>query len=148
MARSSRNSGPDAAADINITPFVDVILVLLIVFMVAAPMLEQGLDVNLPQTAAQQLNKENDKINLKVSVDKEQRIMVINSSDEDKEGRIVPPTELKALMESYAPHSDNLTVNVEADAALEYGFLAQVMSTIKQANVKKVNLLTRPISSD
>src|SRR5689334_12860339 len=90
-----------AMSDINITPLVDVMLVLLIVFMVAAPMLDQGLDVNLPQTAAEPIEPSKDKITITVSIDKDQRIMVDKSGDEDQ-GKLVPPTELKNLMMNYA----------------------------------------------
>jgi len=131
-------------SDINITPLVDVMLVLLIVFMVAAPMLDQGLDVNLPQTAAEQLDPPKDKITITVSVDKDQRIMVNKSGDEDASGKLVPPTELKNIMKAYAANPATVTVNVEADASLQYGYLARVVSTIKQAGIKAVNLVTQP----
>ncbi len=136
---------PSAVSDINITPLVDVMLVLLIVFMVAAPMLDQGLDVNLPQTAAEQLKPDKDKITITVSVDKDQRIMVNKSGDDDASGKLVPPTELKAMMMAYAANPDLVTVNVEADASLQYGYLARVMSTIKSAKIKTVNLVTQPM---
>lgn len=135
---------PSAVSDINITPLVDVMLVLLIVFMVAAPMLDQGLDVNLPQTAAEQLDPPKDKITITVSVDKDQRIMVNKSGDEDASGKLVPPTELKNIMKAYAANPATVTVNVEADASLQYGYLARVVSTIKQAGIKAVNLVTQP----
>ena len=136
---------PSAVSDINITPLVDVMLVLLIVFMVAAPMLDQGLDVNLPQTAAEQLNPPKDKITITVSVDKDQRIMVNKSGDEDQSGKLVPPTELKNIMKAYAANPATVTVNVEADASLQYGYLAKVVSTIKTAGIKAVNLVTQPM---
>jgi len=136
---------PSAVSDINITPLVDVMLVLLIVFMVAAPMLDQGLDVNLPQTAAEQLKPDTEKITITVSVDKDQRIMVNKSGDDDESGKLVPPTELKAMMMAYAANPDLVTVNVEADASLQYGYLARVMSTIKSAKIKTVNLVTQPM---
>lgn len=136
---------PSAVSDINITPLVDVMLVLLIVFMVAAPMLDQGLDVNLPQTAAEQLDPPKDKITITVSVDKDQRIMVNKSGDEDASGKLVPPTELKNIMKAYAANPATVTVNVEADASLQYGYLARVVSTIKQAGIKAVNLVTQPL---
>jgi len=139
---------PSAVSDINITPLVDVMLVLLIVFMVAAPMLDQGLDVNLPQTASEQIKPDKEKIVLTVSVDKEQRIMVNLAGDKDAQGgdvpgKLVAPTELKAMMQAYAANPDLVTVNVEADASLQYGYLAKVMATIKSAKIKTVNLLTQ-----
>jgi len=135
---------PTAVSDINITPLVDVMLVLLIVFMVAAPMLDQGLDVNLPQTAAEPIEPNKDKVTITVSVDKDQRIMVNKAGDDDKSGKLVPPTELKNMMKAYVTSAANVTVNVEADAALQYGYLARVVSTIKQAGIKVVNLITQP----
>jgi biopolymer transport protein TolR len=136
---------PSAMSDINITPLVDVMLVLLIVFMVAAPMLDQGLDVNLPQTAAEPIEPPKDKITITVSVDKDQRIMVNKAGDEDQSGKLVPPTELKNMMLAYAANPALVTVNVEADASLQYGYLARVISTIKSAKIKNVNLVTQPL---
>ena len=136
---------PSAVSDINITPLVDVMLVLLIVFMVAAPMLDQGLDVNLPQTAAEPVEPAKDKITITVSVDKDQRIMVNKAGDDDQSGKLVPPTELKAMMQAYAASPEAVTVNVEADSSLQYGYLAKVMSTIKAAKIKNVNLITQPL---
>ncbi len=136
---------PSAVSDINITPLVDVMLVLLIVFMVAAPMLDQGLDVNLPQTAAEPIEPPPDKITITVSVDKDQRIMVNKAGDDDASGKLVPPTELKNMMMSYAANPALVTVNVEADASLQYGYLARVISTIKSAKIKNVNLVTQPL---
>ena len=108
-------------------------------------MLDQGLDVNLPQTAAEQLNPPKDKITITVSVDKDQRIMVNKSGDDDQSGKLVPPQELKAMMQAYAANPDLVTVNVEADASLQYGYLARVMATIKSAKIKNVNLVTQPM---
>ena len=139
---------PSANSDINITPLVDVMLVLLIVFMVAAPMMDQGLDVDLPQTSAQPIEQKQDKITITVSVDKDQRIMVNKAGDEDQSGKLVPPTELKNMMKAYAANPATVTVNVEADASLQYGYLARVISTIKGANIKKVNLVTQPRQDD
>ncbi|MBL8783884.1 MAG: ExbD/TolR family protein [Deltaproteobacteria bacterium] len=134
---------PSAQADINITPLVDVMLVLLIVFMISAPMLEQGLDVNLPQAAAETLEPPKEKTIITVAVDKEQRIVVNQSGDKDG-GKLVAPTELKNIMKAYAANPNTVVVNVEADAALQYGFLAKVISTIRKAGVKEVNLVTQP----
>jgi biopolymer transport protein TolR len=136
---------PAAVSDINITPLVDVMLVLLIVFMVAAPMLDQGLDVNLPQTAAEPVEPTPDKITITVSVDKDQRIMVNKVGDVEASGKLVPPTELKNMMLAYAANPALVTVNVEADASLQYGYLARVIGTIKSAKIKNVNLITQPL---
>ena len=71
--------------------------------------------------------------------------MVNKSGDDDESGKLVPPTELKAMMMAYAANPDLVTVNVEADASLQYGYLARVMSTIKSAKIKTVNLVTQPM---
>lgn len=152
MAESVSSGGggktPSAKADINITPLVDVMLVLLIVFMVAAPMLEQGVEINLPQAAAETLEPPpKDKTIIKLAVDRDQRIILSyanQQSNTQESGRIIPPAELGNEMKRIASNPGMVEVNVEADASLQYGYLAKVMATVRRSGIKKVNLVTQP----
>jgi len=139
---------PAAKPEINITPLVDVMLVLLIVFMVAAPMLEQGVEINLPQAAAETIDPPpSDKTIIKLAVDRDQRIILsfANASTNTQEsGRVIPPAELGNEMKRIASNPGQVEVNVEADASLQYGYLAKVMATVRRSGIKKVNLITQP----
>lgn len=154
MAESVSSGGggktPPAKPDINITPLVDVMLVLLIVFMVAAPMLEQGVEINLPQAAAESIEPPpSDKTVIKLAVDRDQRIIMSYASQkdgptEDGRAKVIPPAELEATMKRVASNPGMVEVNVEADASLQYGYLAKVMATVRRSGIKKVNLVTQP----
>lgn len=135
---------PSANADINITPLVDVMLVLIIVFMVSAPMLEQGVEINLPQAAASTLNPPDaNNVVVKLAIDRDQRIIMSRSDSEEKRGQVITPAQLEGEMKSIGANP-NATVNVEADASLQYGYIAKVMATVRRAGVSKVNLVTQP----
>jgi biopolymer transport protein TolR len=151
MAESVSSGGggktPSAKADINITPLVDVMLVLLIVFMVAAPMLEQGVEINLPQAAAESIEPPpKDKTIIKLAVDRDQRIILsyVIPNENPSSGKVIPPAELGNMMKSIASNPGTVEVNVEADASLQYGYLAKVMATVRRSGIKKVNLITQP----
>ncbi len=125
--------GPQANADINVTPLVDVMLVLLIVFMVSAPMLEQGVEINLPQAAAQQLNppKDQEKIIVTVAIDRDERIILSQSGDKSG-GSAVPADKLKDKIKELTANPNVVEFNVKGDASLKYGFLAQVLATVRR----------------
>jgi biopolymer transport protein TolR len=121
-------------ADINMTPFIDVMLVLLIVFMVAAPLLTSGVPLDLPQTAAKPLNIDQKPITL--SVDERGRIFL--NEDELKEDEIV------ARLQAVAKAGVEERIYVRGAKKVDYGRVAQVMSVITSAGFKKVALVTEP----
>jgi len=120
-------------SDINVTPFVDVMLVLLVIFMVTAPMLSQGLPVNLPQAPAQALVSQKP---LVVSINRDQAIYL-----DDR------PVGLNDLARAVAPLSQEnkgLEVLLKSDREVPYGLVVQVMSALSQAGVEKLGIVTAP----
>lgn len=120
-------------SEINITPFVDVMLVLLIIFMVAAPLMESGIAVQLPKTASQSLPSRKEEP-LIVSIQKNQKIFVGKKE--------VSPETLSALLKKGLKNSKSDEVLVRADAELPYGVVAKTMATIKGSGFQKIGLIT------
>lgn len=121
-------------ADINVTPLVDVMLVLLIIFMVTAPMMTQGVDVNLPETTAKPLHQ-----------DEKPVIISINSKEEISIGRIGSSLNLLSQeLSKLAVNNPDKTVLLKADRKVPYGIVAQVMAKVKEAGFKKLGMVTRP----
>ena len=121
-------------AEINVTPFVDVMLVLLIVFMVTAPLLSVGVKVDLPQTTAKPLGEERQP--LSVTLDAEGKIFL--QEEEVEENTLIE--RLRAI----ADVSKDTRIYVRADKALAYGRVMQVMGSINGAGFAKVALVTDP----
>jgi len=125
-------------SDINVTPFVDVMLVLLIIFMVTAPMMMQGVNVSLPQATAKPLTSE--KEHLLITIDTDQRIYI-----NDVE------VTLDFLQEKLSRILDgrlDREVYLKADKDISYGTVVRVMSEIKGAGVEKLGMVTIPVSDE
>ncbi|MEE9402741.1 MAG: protein TolR [Desulfobacteria bacterium] len=122
-------------SDINVTPLVDVMLVLLIIFMVTAPMMMQGINVSLPKTTSKPLPAE--KEHLIITVDRSQQIY-INDYKVALEGL---QTKLKKI---YEGRSDE-KVYLRADKGVPYGVVVRVMSEVKNAGVEKLGMVTEPL---
>ncbi len=118
-------------AEINVTPFVDVMLVLLIVFMVTAPLLTVGVPVDLPQTAADQITTPEEP--LVISVDKEGRVYI-------QETEVALP-DLVARLNAITGANRETRIYVRGDKTIEYGLVMQVMGLVNQAGYTKVALL-------
>ncbi|MHA1113530.1 MAG: protein TolR [Alphaproteobacteria bacterium] len=118
-------------SEINVTPMVDVMLVLLIVFMVTAPLLTVGVPVDLPKTAASALNESTEP--LVVSIDKEG--LVYLQETEIELGQLAP--RLAAVVESKA----DTRVYVRGDAAIDYGRVMQIMGTLRRAGFERIALV-------
>jgi biopolymer transport protein TolR len=128
-------SGNDALmSEINVTPFVDVMLVLLIIFMVTAPMMVQGLDVDLPTATAAPLAANED--HLIISVDKDSNVYLNNQ--EVSVGFLTE--KLGAILENL----DSDAVYLKADKQVPYGVVVHVMAQIKKAGVKSLGMITLP----
>jgi biopolymer transport protein TolR len=123
-----------AMADINMTPFIDVILVLLIIFMVAAPLLTSGVAVDLPQAKAGALNVEQKPIAISLNDQGELFLMDEAVSAADF------PEKLKAL----AKDNTDARVYVRASKVVPYGKVADIMGQLTSAGYKKVALVTQP----
>ncbi len=119
-------------ADINITPFVDVMLVLLIVFMISAPLLNVSVPVDLPQTEAAQANQPDEP--LIISIDKSGHLFL-------QEKELAMPKLIQTL-KSMANQNKDLKIYIRGDKALAYGDVMQVMGKISAAGFQKVALVT------
>jgi biopolymer transport protein TolR len=128
---------PDS--NINITPMVDVMLVLLIIFMVTAPLLTPGVAIDLPKTRAKLLNQ--DKEPLTVSVDKSGKIFLGGGKREDE---AVPLEELAPKIQAIAENGYDQRIFVRADKAVDYGTVMQVMGALNVAGFRKIGLVTEP----
>jgi len=125
-------------AEINVTPMVDVMLVLLIIFMISAPLMQQGIQVNLPKTKSEALSETSKQ--LTIVVDKNRRILI-------NKKRIKRGTLRKRLI-AIASVTPDMPVFIQADAELNYGFVARVIAEIKKANLHRVGLVTQPASKE
>ena len=134
----SNGNNESLMAEINVTPFVDVMLVLLIIFMVTAPMMMQGVDVSLPETAAKALPVQGE--NLVITIDKNGGIH-INDYQVKKD---LLQEKLSKIMESRADRE----VFLRADKDIPYGLVVLVMSEIKGAGVEKIGMVTVPVSTE
>lgn len=133
MARNSRM----VLSEINVTPFVDVMLVLLIIFMVTAPMMQQGLEVELPETA-----------NSGVATTDEPFILSINKNRSlSAGGAQIKMTELKTKLNAIFATRQNKQIYIQADKAVDYGVVAEAMGEIRAAGIYQIGLITLPKSS-
>ncbi|THB81030.1 MAG: protein TolR [Desulfobacteraceae bacterium] len=121
-------------SDINVTPFVDVMLVLLIIFMVTAPMMVQGVNVDLPKATAKALKSNEEQ--LIVSVDIDGKVFI--NEQPVKVAGLTP--KLRAILE----HFENKNVYLRADKKVPYGIVVNVISKIKQAGVDSLGMITLP----
>jgi biopolymer transport protein TolR len=129
-------AGP-LVSEINVTPFVDVMLVLLIIFMVTAPMMTQGMDVNLPQSSAPAIHSEEER--LVVTIDKDRKV-TINEYGVDLDA--LGP-KLNAM---YQNQQQRQGVFLRADESIPYGFVIQVMSSIREAGIDQIGMVTAPLN--
>ncbi len=125
-------------SDINVTPFVDVMLVLLIIFMVAAPMMIEGVEVTLPQATSKPLATEQDQ--LIVSIDKEGTIFLNDFQ--------VQIEDLRDKLYKITGGDPEREVYLRADKEIPYGVVVRVMSEIKNAGTEKLGMVTEPKMTD
>jgi biopolymer transport protein TolR len=118
-------------SEINVTPFVDVMLVLLVIFMVTAPLLQQGIDVNLPKAKGKEMPSE-ERITLIV---KKSSVIYMNDNP-------VSLTEMGKKLKALS--SSNPNVFLKADKDVPYGFVVEVMGEIKEAGIEKLGMITEP----
>lgn len=123
-------------AEINVTPLVDVMLVLLIIFMVTAPMMTRGLEVNLPETKAKGLPQK--KGPLSISVNRRGEIFM--------EDTMVRPDDLGIRLGQLKKNGRVSQVLLKADKDVNYGRVAEVMTLIRESGITSIGLVTRPIT--
>jgi len=121
-------------SEINITPFVDVMLVLLIIFMVTAPLMGRGVELDLPKAKAAPM--EVDQSKLVMTIDAERRVFLGKTE--------IPHAKLEDALGSNARLKREGELYLQADATIPYGFVVQVMAIIKKAGVPKLGMITDP----
>lgn len=122
-------------SQINVTPLVDVMLVLLIIFMVTAPMMQAGIDVELPKVEASAIKAADEPVI--VTIDRWKRVFVGE--------RAVRTTDLKDTLERVRKERRDVTVLLKADENVPYGTVASAMSEIRKAGIEKVGMVTEPV---
>jgi biopolymer transport protein ExbD/biopolymer transport protein TolR len=125
-----------ALADINITPLVDVVLVLLIIFMVTAPILQSGIELAVPKTKTV---KEITEERLVISIDRQQRVFLGNDP--------ININEISARLHQKIRDPENQSIFVRADEEVPFGAFATVMDAVKQAGISNVSIVTQPLDS-
>jgi biopolymer transport protein TolR len=126
--------GHRAFSEINVTPFVDVMLVLLVIFMVTAPMLEQGIDVDLPETTTQPLQMREEPLILSVKKDGTYHLA----------RTAVPLEELQPKLQAIFAGTDEREIYLRADKDAPYGTVVKAMAAARLAGAKTVGIVTEP----
>ena len=133
----SKRSLGTSLSEINVTPFVDVMLVLLVIFMVTAPMIQSGISVNLPQAETKSTPAE---LGLTLTITKDKYIHVENS--------VINQYLLEQKLKEYFYGKEKKIVFIRADESLPYGFIMRILDISKKAGVEVTGLITRPIEPE
>ena len=130
---SETRLGP-ALADINVTPFVDVVLVLLVIFLITAPMMLGGIDVRVPKTETRNIQPEE---RLVLTVTKDRGVFLDNQP--------ITLDRLSRVLSGMAKRNPRAAVFLKADETVAYGVVMRVMDVIKKAGVDRVGMVTEPV---
>ena len=137
MAMSNTGGGRKSRmvmSEINVTPLVDVMLVLLIIFMVTTPMMQQGIDIDLPETASPGVATSDEPF---VLVIKKNRHLYVAD-------KLIPTEELQKRLTAIFETRKNKQVYLQADKTVDYGFVAETMAEIRAAGIFNIGLVTLP----
>lgn len=134
MAMGGSNDNRRAMAEINVTPLVDVMLVLLVIFMVTAPMMQQGVQVNLPKADTKGMSAAEETVI--VTVDKSGKLFI--NKDE------VGASELRGKLATIFTNRAKKEVFLKADAGVPYGEVVRAMADIKGAGIERLGMVTEP----
>jgi len=138
MAMTGGGGGRGPVSEINVTPLVDVMLVLLIIFMVSTPMMTTGIDVDLPKTHAPRMEVEQEKLLLTIT--KEQKVYLGETE--------VPYDRLEQALTTNTRLQSERELYLQADETVPYGFVAKVMALIRKGGIEKLGLVTDPTGSE
>ncbi len=134
----SSGSGKGPLSEINVTPLVDVMLVLLIIFMVSAPMMTTGIEVDLPKAHAAQMDVEEQKLLL--SITKDQKVFLGDTE--------IPYDRLEDALMHNARLQREHELYLQADEGVPYGFVAKVMAILRKGGIDKLGLVTDPLAAE
>jgi biopolymer transport protein ExbD/biopolymer transport protein TolR len=138
MAFTASNGRTQSSiSDINVTPLVDVVLVLLIIFMVTAPVLQSGIEVSVPKTRTV---KEITEERMVISINKQQRVFLGNDP--------VNINEIKTKLRQKIRDPQNQSVFIRADEDVTFGAFATVMDAVKGAGITNVSIVTQPLDQN
>ena len=138
MAFTAANGRTQSSiSDINVTPLVDVVLVLLIIFMVTAPVLQSGIEVNVPKTRTV---KEITEERLVISINKQQRVFLGNDP--------ININDIKARLRQRIRDPQHQSVFIRADEEVPFGAFATVMDAVKGAGITNVSIVTQPLDQN
>jgi biopolymer transport protein TolR len=137
---ASGGSGRQTLTEINVTPLVDVMLVLLIIFMVTAPLIQQGVEVKLPEARAKAIDAEEQKLVLSLRSD---RTIWLGAGDDAAR---IPFAQLEEKLKANSRAMKEKELYLMADRALPYGFVVEVMATVQRAGITNLGMITNPAS--
>ena len=129
-------------ADINVVPYIDVMLVLLIIFMVTAPLLNLGVDVSLPQSNAKSIQDRKDPLVVRVDRDGHYALIVQGGRPEE-----LPADMLEAKVKTLVENNHDLPVFVAGDREANYEVVLDAMALLQHAGVEKVGLMSQPVGT-
>ncbi len=138
MAR--RNARRKPMAEINVVPYIDVTLVLLIIFMITAPLIQSGVDVDLPQADSPQINQEDLPLPIIISIN-QVGVYFIDLGDGNGESEVTA-NELWVLTKAVRKNKPETQVYIRGDKQVAYGKIVTVMAALKNAGIAKVGLMT------
>ena len=121
-------------SDINVVPLVDVVLVLLVIFMITAPLLYRGIDINLPKSSTNTITPTERVV---LTVNDEKSILVDNKK--------VPLNNLQVVLQDMKNDSPEMTVYLQGDKDIAYGIVVQVMDIVKQVGIDNLGMVTEPV---
>jgi biopolymer transport protein TolR len=124
-------------AEINVIPLVDVVLVLLVIFMITAPMLYRGIDIKLPSSASNTIKPE---VRMVLTIEKDQKLYL----DKDP----ISVAQLERRLRSAKEQNTDVSVFLRADRDVPYGTVVQVMDGVKKAGIEKMGMVTEPTGSE
>ncbi|BCG64050.1 MAG: biopolymer transport protein TolR [Methyloprofundus sp.] len=144
MSRRNRRRKP--MAEINVVPYIDVTLVLLIIFMITAPLIQSGVDVDLPQADTKVIDQENMPTPIIITVDKNGQYFIDLGNGEDEEP--VSAGDLLLLTAAVRKNKPTTQVYIRGDQQVAYGKVVSVMAGLKESGIPNVGLMTEAASSE
>jgi biopolymer transport protein TolR len=133
-----RKDSKGPLSEINVVPLVDIMLVLLIIFMITAPMMQHGMGIDIPNVTARPLPTKDEPQILNITKDER---LILNEKKLDIKN-------LKAAIQFLFNNKANKEIYLRADKDVSYGFVAKCMGIVREAGVVKINMVTKPLEND